>query len=114
MRKNQLAIGSVERWVARGCALEELDCLQEVLVLECARAGRQEESFGPAVLIEGEKISRRSFLDRLSLVRRKLRLQLPGNGFGDLTLDREDIGQVTIIGLRPNIRAIARVDQLRI
>ena len=34
-------------WVARGRALEKLDCPQEVLVLEWARAGCQEESFGP-------------------------------------------------------------------
>jgi hypothetical protein len=114
MRKNQLAICSVERCVARGRALKELDCLQEVLVLECARAGRQEESFGPAVLIEGDKISRRSLLDGFLLVRRKLRLQLLRNGFGDLALDREDIGQIAIISLRPHIRVIARVDQLRI
>src|SRR6266550_9200511 len=113
MRKNQLAICSVERWVARGRALEELDCLREVLVLECACAGRQEESFGAAVLIEGNKIGRRSLLDGFLLVRRELRLQLLGDGLGDLALDDEDIGQIAIISLRPNIRVTARVDQLR-
>jgi hypothetical protein len=65
-------------------------------------------------LIKGDKISRRSVLYRLLLVRGELRLQLVGNGFGDLALDGEDIGQIAIVSLRPNIRVTARVDQLRI
>ena len=60
--------------------------------------------FWPGVLIEGDKISRRSVLYRLLLVRGELRLQLVGNGFGDLALDGEDIGHIAIVSLRPDMR----------
>ena len=36
------------------------------------------------------------FFDCFLLVRRKLRLQLVGNGFGDLALNGEDIRQVAV------------------
>ena len=48
------------------------------------------------------------------LVRRKLGLQLIGDGFGDLALDGKDIGQIAIVGLRPQMRIGPRVDQLRV
>ena len=41
---------------------------------------------------------------------RKLRLQLVGNGLGDLALDGEDIRQIAIVGLRPQVYVSAGVD----
>jgi hypothetical protein len=37
-------------------------------------------------------------------------LQLVGDGFGDLALNRKDISQVAIVGLRPKMSVIAGVD----
>ena len=41
-------------------------------------------------------------------------MQLIGDGFGNLALDRKDIGQIAIISLRPKVGISLRVDQLRI
>ena len=38
------------------------------------------------------------------------RLQLIGDRLGDLALDGEDIGQIAIVGLRPEMRVGLRVD----
>jgi hypothetical protein len=48
--------------------------------------------------------------DGFLFVRRKLGLQLVGNGLGDLALNGEDIGQIAIVGLGPEMRIIASVD----
>ena len=50
----------------------------------------------------------------LFLVRRELSLQLIGNRLGDLALDGEDIGQIAIVGLCPEMRVGAGIDQLRV
>src|SRR5262249_58512522 len=59
-------------------------------------------------------ILRRHAIDARLFVGRKLGLQLVGDSFGDFALDREDISHVAIIGLRPQVRVIARIDQLRV
>src|SRR5262245_42204362 len=66
-----------------------------------------------AVDVECRQISSGRLLHRFLLVRRKLRLELLGDGFGNLALDGEDISEVAIVGLRPEMRIIASVDQLR-
>ena len=44
--------------------------------------------------------------DRLLFLRQQLDLQLLYDGVGDVVLDGEDIGQVTIIAVSPNMSAI--------
>ena len=53
-------------------------------------------------------------LDRRSFARCKFRLQLVGNRFRDLALNGEKIGKVAVISLCPEVRIVARVDQLRV
>jgi hypothetical protein len=53
-------------------------------------------------------------LDRILLRGRELRLQLVGDGFGDLALNGEDIGQIAIVSLRPEMSVVAGVDELRV
>src|SRR5512132_104585 len=65
-----------------------------------------------AVKVESRQISRGRLLDGFLLVRRELRLQLIGDRRGDLALDGEHIGQIAIVGLCPQMRVGASVDQL--
>jgi hypothetical protein len=52
-------------------------------------------------------------LDRTFLGGREFRLQLVGDAFGNVALDGEDVGQIAIVGLRPEVHVVAGVDQLR-
>ena len=51
------------------------------------------ELFGAQVAIVSDKICRRRPLNRRFLRRRKLRLKLIGDGFGNLALDGKDVVQ---------------------
>ncbi len=54
-----------------------------------------------------------SLVDRTLFPWRYFGLKLIGDGLGDLTLDGENIGQVPVIFLRPDMSVITGVDQLR-
>jgi hypothetical protein len=41
-------------------------------------------------------------------------LELSRNGFGNFTLDRKNVGDIAIVGLRPEMRICAGVDELGI
>ena len=66
----------------------------------------------PGCKIESGQISHGRLLDGFLLVRRELRLQLVGDGFDDLALNGEYIGQVAIIGLRPQMRVVAGIESI--
>ena len=36
-----------------------------------------------------------------------------GNGARDLILEREDVGELAVVGLRPDLKAVCGIDQLR-
>ena len=72
-----------------------------------------ENSPGTAVKVECHQISR----GRLSILSAPLGESFATtdrHGLGDLALNGEDIGQVAIVSLRPQVRVGARVDQLRV
>src|SRR5207248_9355120 len=54
----------------------------------------------------------RSTFDRIYLTGRKLRLKLISDCLRELALDGKHIGQIAIIGLRPQMSVITSVDQL--
>ena len=58
--------------------------------------------------------SRRRTFDCALFAWRKLRLQLVGNGLCDLTLNREYVRKIAVIGLRPELLIGSCIDQLRI
>ena len=64
--------------------------------------------------IVGLKIVCRFGGDHLLFVTGQVRLQLVGDGFGDLTLDRKDVGQFAIKGLGPKMGIISCFDQLHV
>src|SRR2546421_7769173 len=70
----------------------------------------KQASCGISPFLHMRQVSSGRLFDRFLLVRRKLRLQLVGNGLGDLALNGEDIGKIAIVGLGPEMRIIASVD----
>ena len=53
-------------------------------------------------------------LDCILLGGRERGLQLVGDGFRYFALDGEDIGQIAVVGLRPEMRVVPGIDQLRV
>src|SRR6266480_7417369 len=51
---------------------------------------------------------------RLPLRTGELCLQSVGDGAGDIAFDSEDVRKLAIVSLRPHMRVIARVNQLRV
>ena len=85
------------------------------LLLGGSRIGHIADQFpGASVEIVGNKIAGGPFFNGSLFAGQKFRLQLVGNRFGNFTLDRENISQIAVIGLRPEMRVITRVDQLRV
>src|SRR5690606_25539116 len=89
-------------------ALQRLDRLGEPFrrVLEHARARLLHEA--PRV-----EAARRSMPDAGDLGAKLLRRERGDDRFGDLALDREQVFALAIVRLRPDLRAVARVVQLR-
>ena len=67
-----------------------------------------------AVEIKRNHVRSRRLFDLALFIRRELRLQLIGDGFCDFALNRENISQIAIVSLRPQMRIGARIDQLRV
>ena len=67
-----------------------------------------------AVEIKRGHVFRRWLFDLPLFIRRELRLQLVGDRFRDFTLNRKDVGEIAIVSLRPKMRIVAGVDELRI
>ena len=89
--------------------------MKQILVCQHIESQRAEsERFRASVKIEGNEIRGRSLFDRLLFRRRKLGLKLIGDGFGDLALNGKDVRKIAIISLRPEMRVVAGIDQLRV
>jgi hypothetical protein len=74
----------------------------------------REKRLGAAVEIKRGDIGCRRLLDGLFFTRRKFRLKLVGNRFRNFTLNRENVGKIAIVSLSPEMRIVARVDELRV
>ena len=114
MSINELVVGFEKGRVSPHGLIQKLNRPLQVLQIISIETGCEEQSLGPDVEIEGGQVGGGRFFDRRFLVRRKPGLQLLGNGFGDLALNGKDIGQIPIVGLRPQMRVGAGIDQLRV
>ena len=101
-----------ERWIMVGCLAQQFN------FASC--------SFDPAttngsgtisinlhrlqVKIIGNDVIRRLLLHGCCLSKRKLSLKLIGNCFGNLTLNGENVRQIAIVGLGPEVRVASGVD----
>ena len=63
--------------------------------------------------IVGSEVRGGTLADRTLFLWRELSLKLVGYFLGDLALNRENIGEIAIIGLRPKMRISAGVNELR-
>ena len=113
VRARQPAIGEQECGIADDGLAEETHGLEEILrpggaagfgVDQCRRAN---------VKIERHEISSGSLLDRGLFRRREPGLKLVGDCLGNFALNGKNIRKLSVIGLRPQMRIGAGVDQLR-
>ena len=113
VRFGQSAIGKEKCRVARDRLLKQMGGLEKILL----GPGRIKtygftKSVGSDIKIVGHKIGRGRFLDRSLFTWRKLGLKLIGDRFGNLTLYGKHVGEVPVIGLRPEMRIGSSIDQL--
>ena len=66
------------------------------------------------IVVVGVDVLRRRRLDRLLLLRQQPHLELLDDRLGDLVLDGEDVGQVAVIAVGPEMRSVCAVDELRV
>src|SRR5262249_14586119 len=115
VRFGESAIGKENRRVARDGLLKQVNGLEKIL----PGSGRIKtdaftKSFGSHIKIVSDEIGRGGGLDRRLFAWRKLGLKLIRDGSGDLTLYGKHVGEVPVVGLRPQMRVVARIDQLRV
>jgi len=84
--------------------------MHQISSADGAEACAQVEILGATIKIECGHIRRRLLLNRGFFARRKLGLQLIRNCLGDFTLDGEDVGQVAVVRLGPEMCVISRID----
>ena len=111
---DELAVRKEKRGIADQGEVQQIHCLLDIRSSNRAEGCIVDEIFSAAIQIKCGDIGRGTYFDRSLFVRRKLGLKLIGNGGGDFTLDREHVGQIAIISLRPKMRVCPRVDQLSI
>ena|SRR2546421_9832287 len=112
MRAGQLTKRKNESWIVADCLIQEVQFAFS--------------SFGPTatdgtrpislnlqrleVQVVGNHVSCRLLVHGRFFFRRESGLKLIGNSFGDLALDRENVGKVPVVGLRPKVRVGAGID----
>ena len=104
MGGGELAVSNKEGWIAGNGLIQQISRLQKILPVSGVEAERQHKTGGTTVEIEGRYIRRWRVFDRLLLVRRKLRPKLIGDRLRDLTLNGENIREIAIVSLRPEMR----------
>ena len=67
---------------------------------------------GHQVEVVGIEMGRAALLDRLFFLRQQLEFQRRDDGLGDLVLQREDVVQVAVVALGPEVVVARRLDQL--
>jgi hypothetical protein len=113
MRVGELALSCEKGGIACKRLVKQIDPCAQVLCKNRTEAYVKNEILRTAIEFKSSDICGWALLDRTFLGGRELRLQLVGDAFGDLALDGEDIGQIAIVGLRPEVSVVAGIDQLR-
>ena len=113
MSVSELAVRLEKRWVTRYGLVQQISCLQQFRSRGTAKAC-QKKIFGLRVKIEGGDVGRRRTFDCVLFAWREFRLKLVGNRLCNLTLNREYVRKIAVIGLRPDLPVGSRIDELRI
>ena len=107
------AIRLEKRWIACHRLVQQIDCLKPSARVATERR-RQKEILGARVKIERDEVGGWLALYGPFLRSRDLGVQSFGDSLRDLALDREQVIQIAIILLRPDVCVRARINQLRI
>ena len=108
-----VTIGKNETGIARGRVIKQSNRLQE-RDLGIRRVGVAVDQFlRLQIKVVGREVFGRAFLDERFLLRGNRRLQLRHDGLRDFALNCEDIRQVAVVSLRPNLPIRSRIDQVR-
>src|SRR6184192_2895093 len=91
MSEGELAIRIEERWIAGDSLAQQLCCLKQIGFCVTAKGGSDKKILGPAVEIEGAKISSRLALNGQFLSGRNFGVKLLSDFLCDPTLDCEHI-----------------------
>ena len=111
MNPGERAIGFEKRRIPRYSLVQQIDCLQRV---RAPAKARPNDIIGARIELESDEIGGWLFLNGQSLSRCDFGVQSFGDFLRDLTLDCEQIIQIAIVLLGPDVRVRARVDQLRV
>src|SRR5438128_1894185 len=100
--------------VAREGLVKKLHRFKEILSqARGANIALVEEFFCSKETVVGSYVRGGALADRTLFLWRELGLKLVGDFLGNLALNRENIGKIAIIGLRPKMRIGAGVNELR-
>src|ERR1051325_8002804 len=111
MKPGKLAIGIEKRWITLNSLLQQFDYLKmKASLLADIETQPYKKTFGARVKVERGDVARRGTFDRVLFTWREFCLQLVRNGFGDLALNGEDISQIAIVGLRPQMPIAASIN----
>src|SRR4051812_29707560 len=110
MGESQLTVGVEERRIAPDGLVKELDGLTHISLVGHTLDSREKDRLGATVKVESSQVGRRRLLNRLLLVRRKLGLELIRDRPRNFALNGKDIRQLSVVGLGPHLRVVARID----
>ena len=113
VRVSQLAVSEEKLRITRYRLVQQINSLQQILSGSGGETCRKNESLGATVEIERCDVRRERLLDRALFTRRKFCLELVGYSLRDLALNCKHVCEIAIIGLRPEVRIVARIDELR-
>src|SRR5207249_5582625 len=88
--------------------------LEQILFSAIAVGSRQKKILRASVEIESCNVGRRHTLNRRFFGRRDSGAELLCNLLRDFALNTEYVIQIAIVFLRPDMRAVPRIDQLRV
>jgi hypothetical protein len=100
MSVGELAVSLEKRWVTPDGFVQQVSCRQQSRSCGTAKAC-QKKIFGLSIELEGGDIARRGTFDCTLFTGREFRLKLVGNRLCDLTLNREYVCKIAVIGSSP-------------
>src|SRR5262245_48324484 len=104
----------VKRGIARYSLIQQIDCLQQIRSPFSTERSHEKEILATRIKIERDEVGRWLALNGLLLSSRDFGVQSFCDFFRNLALDGEQIVQMAIVLLGPNVGVGTRVDQLRV
>src|SRR6266481_4923616 len=103
MSVGETTIGIKERAITRDSLVQQINRLEQIRSFSGCDRRSEQKLFGASVEIESAEVVRRRTFHRSLLGWRELGLQLIGNSLCNLVLNCENIGELPIITLSPQV-----------